>query len=51
MTLASGRIFYGSSVDGVLRSQAFTDGRVTGPATVLSTDGTWRYRALFVPNT
>jgi hypothetical protein len=51
MTLASGRILYGSSVDGALRSQPFANGRVTGPATVLSTDGTWRYRALFVPNT
>jgi hypothetical protein len=51
MTLASGRILYGSSVDGALRSQPFANGRVTGPATVLSTDGTWQYRALFVPNT
>lgn len=51
MTLASERILYGSSVDGALRSQPFANGRVTGPATVLSADGTWRYRALVVPNT
>jgi hypothetical protein len=51
MTLASGRILYGSSVDGALRSQPFANGRVAGPETVLSTDGSWRYQALFVPNT
>jgi hypothetical protein len=51
MTLASGRILYGSSVDGSLRSVPFAGGRVTGGPTVLSADGTWRYRAIFVPNT
>jgi hypothetical protein len=49
MTLVSGRIVYGSS-DGSLRSVPFAGGRVTGGPTVLSADGTWRYRALFVPN-
>jgi hypothetical protein len=49
MTLASGRIFYGSS-DGSLRSAPFSGGRLTGAATVVSSDGTWRYRAIMVPN-
>jgi len=51
MTLASGRILYGSSTDGSLRSAPFSGGRVTGAATVVSSDGTWRYRAIAVPNT
>jgi hypothetical protein len=51
MTLASGRILYGSSSDGALRSAPFSGGRVTGGATVVSNDGTWRYRAIMVPNT
>jgi hypothetical protein len=50
LTLASGRILYGSSADGSLRSVPFTDGAVTGGPTVVSSDGTWRYRAIFVPN-
>lgn len=49
MTLAGGRILYGSSRDGALRSVAFS-GRVTGSPVVVSDDGTWRYRAIFVPN-
>ena len=51
MTLASGRILYGSSTDGALRSAPFSGGRVTGAAAVVSADGTWRYRAIMVPNT
>ncbi|QIG43773.1 hypothetical protein G5V58_14255 [Nocardioides anomalus] len=51
VTLASGRILYGSSVDGSLRSVPFAGGRVTGSPTVVSADGTWRYRAIMVPNT
>ncbi len=51
MTLASGRIFYGSSSDGALRSAPFSGGRVTGAASVVSADGTWQYRAIMVPNT
>jgi hypothetical protein len=50
MTLASGRILYGSSSDGSLRSLPFSGGRVTGSPTVVSSDGTWRYRAIVVPN-
>ena len=51
MTFASGRILFGSSADGSLRSVSFADGRVSGSApTVVSDDGTWRLRALFVPN-
>lgn len=50
MTLASGRILFGSSSDGALRSQPFANGRATGGASVVSSDGTWRYRAIFVPN-
>jgi hypothetical protein len=49
MTLAGGRVLFGST-DGALRSASFSGGRVTGPTTVLSSDGTWRARALFVPN-
>jgi hypothetical protein len=51
MTLASGRLLYGSSADGALRSLPFSGGRVTGAATVVSSDGSWRYRAIMVPNT
>ena len=50
MTLAGGRILYGSSADGALRSLPFADGQVAGAPTVVSSDGTWRYRAIFVPN-
>jgi hypothetical protein len=50
MTLAGGRILYGSSSDGSLRTVPFAGGRVTGSPTVVSADGTWRYRALLVPN-
>jgi hypothetical protein len=50
MTLASGRILYGSFSDGALRSAPFSGGRVTGTASVVSADGTWRYRAIAVPN-
>jgi hypothetical protein len=49
MTYAGGRILYGAT-DGTLRSAPFSGGRVTGAPTVLSTDGTWRFRALFVPS-
>lgn len=49
LTLAGGRILYGS-LDGALRSAPFAGGRVTGSATVLSADGSWNLRALFVPN-
>jgi Malectin domain len=50
MTLASGRILYGSAADGSLRSVPFAGGRVTGSPTVVSADGTWKYRAILVPN-
>lgn len=49
MTLAGKRIVYGSK-DRVLRSVAFRGGRVAGKPRDLSNDGTWRSRALFVPN-
>lgn len=51
LTLASGRLFYGSSADGSLSSVAFSGGRVAGGPAVVSSDGTWRYRAIMVPNT
>jgi hypothetical protein len=51
MTLASGKVLYGSSADGALRSVQFSSGAITGTATPVSSDGTWRYRAIFVPNT
>jgi len=50
MTLASGKILYGSSADGDLRSAAFTAGAITGIPSIVSSDGTWKSRALFVPN-
>ncbi len=50
MTLASRRILYGSSQDGSLRSVAFDGGRVSGTPTVVSDDGTWKFRAIFIPN-
>ena len=50
MTLASGQILYGSSADGSLRSVPFSGGQVAGSPTVVSSDGTWRYRAILVPN-
>jgi hypothetical protein len=50
MTLAGGRILYGSGQDGSLRSVTFAAGRITGTPTVVSSDGTWKYRALFAPN-
>jgi hypothetical protein len=50
MTLAGGRILYGSSADGALRSVPFANGQVTGSPTVLSTDRTWNFRGMFVPN-
>ncbi len=50
LTLADGKIYYGSSSDGSLRSASFTGGRVTGAPTVVSSDGTWRFRGMFVPN-
>ncbi|MGI8522345.1 MAG: hypothetical protein ACR2K3_03400, partial [Nocardioides sp.] len=51
LTLASGRLLYGSSADGSLRSVAFSGARVTGSPSVVSSDGTWQYRAIMVPNT
>ena len=50
MTLADGKILFGSSADGSLRTVTFTGGRVTGTPSVASTDGSWKYRAIFVPN-
>jgi hypothetical protein len=50
MTLAGGNVLYGSSADGALRSVPFSGGEINGSSTVTSNDGTWRYRAIFVPN-
>jgi hypothetical protein len=50
ITLASGQVLYGSSVDGALRSVPFSGGAITGTPTMVSNDNTWRYRAIFVPN-
>jgi hypothetical protein len=49
LTLVGGRVFYGSA-DGSLRSVAFSGGAITGSPSVVSTDGSWQSRALFVPN-
>lgn len=50
MTLAGGRILYGSTADGALRSVPFSGGVVTGSPSIVSNDGTWRYRAIFAPS-
>jgi Malectin domain len=50
MTLAGGNILYGSSADGDLRSVPFGSTGITGSPTIVSSDGTWKSRALFVPN-
>lgn len=50
LTLAGGRVFYGSSSTGALSSVAFANGQITGSPTTVSTDGTWRYRAIFAPS-
>lgn len=50
MTLAGGKVLYGSSADGSLRSAPFAGGRISGAAGSVSTDGTWNYRAIFAPN-
>ena len=49
LTLAEGKILYGSS-DGALRSVPFAGGRVSGSPSVVSADGSWSFRGLFVPN-
>jgi hypothetical protein len=49
LTLVGGRVYYGSP-DGLLRSVAFSGGAITGTPSVVSADGTWQSRALFVPN-
>jgi hypothetical protein len=51
MTFASGKILYGSSTDGYLRSVAFNSaGSINGSPSIVSSDGTWKSRAMFVPN-
>ena len=50
MTLAGGNILYGSSTDGALRSVSFGSSGITGSPTVVSNDGSWKSRAMFVPN-
>jgi hypothetical protein len=49
LTLAGGRVFYGSA-DGSLRSVPFSGGAIAGTPSVISSDGSWQSRALFVPN-
>ena len=48
LALADGRLLYGSTTDGNLRSVALTAAGLSGPATVVSADGSWRYRSMFV---
>lgn len=47
LAIAEGTMLYGST-DGTLRSVPFANGVVAGPATVLSTDGTWNSRVMFL---
>jgi len=50
MTLAGGNMLYGSTADGALRSVTFGSNGITGSPSVVSNDGTWKSRAMFVPN-
>jgi hypothetical protein len=50
MTLAGGKILYGSSVDGALRSVALGSSGISGSPSVVSNDGSWKSRGMFVPN-
>ena len=47
LTLAQGRVFFGSA-DGMLRSVLFAHGAVAGRPAVVSADGSWTGRGLFV---
>ncbi|MFV0460825.1 MAG: PKD domain-containing protein [Actinomycetales bacterium] len=47
LTIAGGKLLYGST-DGSLRAVTFTGGKVSGAPSVVSSDGTWTYRAMFV---
>lgn len=47
MTLASGKVWFGSTRDGFLRSAWLGPRGVSGPATIASTTGAYRGRALF----
>jgi hypothetical protein len=49
MTLAGGKILYGSA-DGSLRSVGVANGAVSGSPSVVSSDGSWVTRGMFVPN-
>ena len=51
LALAGGQLLYGSQADGYLRSAPFANGALTGAATVRSTDGSWRYRDMFMSTT
>lgn len=48
MTLAGDRVLYGGK-DGTLRSVRFVGGGLSGRPRVLSDDGSWRAKGLFVP--
>ncbi|MFC6288194.1 hypothetical protein ACFP3Q_14050 [Nocardioides sp. GCM10027113] len=48
MTLAGDRVLYGAK-DGTLRSARFVGGGLSGEPRVLSDDGSWRAKGLFVP--
>jgi len=50
MTLAGGNVLYGSTADGALRSVALSSNGISGSPSVVSNDGSWTSRALFVPN-
>jgi hypothetical protein len=50
MTLAGGKVFFGSRTDGALRSVGFSISGLDGSVSEISTDGTWTHRGLFAPN-
>ncbi len=51
LAIASGRLLYGSRDDGALRSVPFTAGAIAGAPSVVSSDGSWRYRDMFMSTT
>jgi len=50
VTLAASTVYYGTTIDGALRKVAFSNGGIVGSPKVVSNDGSWRQRAIFLPN-
>jgi len=50
VTLAESKVYYGTTIDGALREVPFADGAIAGSPRVINGDGSWRHRAIFLPN-